>query len=349
MDAIDWDVAQWVGELIAGKPQYAGEPAGGVADIAATFAARVGEYSGLGTPSDLPPLETVDRPSWIAANLSSMRPVLEPLAERGLSARGTFGRAAPLTRAMHTASGLLLGAQVGALAGVLSQRVLGQYDIELLNPQTTPRLLLVGPNLAHAARTLQVDHDELTSWVAIHEVTHAVQFSGAAWLQGHLAGLMRDLMESMQVSVSVADLLRGLRADDMRSLLARLRRGEVMRVTLGEDRWAIVERMQCAMSLIEGHAEHVMDAVGAEVLPSLASLRAAMTRRRANRGMPWRVLERLLGLELKMRQYEVGRAFCDTVVSERGSEALAQAFSGPDALPTTAELEQPRLWLARMS
>jgi putative hydrolase len=134
---------------------------------------------------------------------------------------------------------------------------------------------------------------------------------------------------------------------ELRELLERARRGELLRLALGEQRWQLVERMQAAMSLIEGHAEHTMDAVGAEVLPSLPRLRAAMTRRRESRGLPWRVLERLLGLELKLRQYEVGRRFCDAVVREGGPQALTRAWSGPDALPSTAELRAPEQWLSR--
>jgi putative hydrolase len=126
------------------------------------------------------------------------------------------------------------------------------------------------------------------------------------------------------------------------------RRGQLLRLTLGEDRWALVERMQAAMSLIEGHAEHVMDAVGAEVLPSLPRLRAALNARRMNRGLPWRVLERLLGLELKLRQYETGRRFCDAVVDQGGPQALARVWSGPQALPSAEELAEPALWLARV-
>jgi putative hydrolase len=131
-------------------------------------------------------------------------------------------------------------------------------------------------------------------------------------------------------------------------MLERARQGDLLRLTLGEDRWRLVERMQCAMSLIEGHAEHTMDAVGAEVLPSLPRLRAAMNRRRAGRGLPWRVLERLLGLELKLRQYEIGRRFCDEVVRDGGPELLALAWTGPDALPSTSELEHAAQWISRM-
>ena len=135
----------------------------------------------------------------------------------------------------------------------------------------------------------------------------------------------------------------------MRGIVDRVRGGELLRVTIGEERWRLVEQMQAAMSLIEGHAEHTMDAVGAELLPSLPRLRAAMNRRRQQRGLSWRVLERLLGLELKLRQYEVGRRFCDHVVAEGGPELLARAWTGPESLPDTEELERPGLWIARMS
>jgi coenzyme F420 biosynthesis associated uncharacterized protein len=348
VDAIDWDLAQRIGELVAGNPPYGELASDSVSELTARFAQRVSAYAGLKPAGELPTLEAVDRPRWIAANLKTMRPLLEPLAARGLAARKSQGLEAPLSRAMRSASGLLLGAQVGALTGILSQRVLGQYDIELLNPVGTPRLLLVAPNLGQAARNLQVDRDQLTSWVAIHEVTHAVQFAGAPWLQGYLAGLLNELVDRMQVTVSGSEVLKSLRTGELRTLIHRLRRGEVLRLTLGETRWTLVERVQSAMSLIEGHAEHVMDAVGAEVLPSLSRLREAMTRRRESRGMPWRVIERLLGIELKLRQYEIGRRFCDAVVERAGPPMLTRAFGSAESLPSATELEQPELWLARM-
>jgi coenzyme F420 biosynthesis associated uncharacterized protein len=189
--------------------------------------------------------------------------------------------------------------------------------------------------------------------VTIHEITHAVQFSGAPWLREYLAGILRELIEGLQVTVSLGALLRLPGAGEARALAERLRHGELVRLTLGEERWRLVERLQAAMSLVEGHAEHVMDAVGAEVLPSLPRLRAAMTRRRVTRGLPWRVLERLLGLELKLRQYEEGRRFCDAVVLAGGTggvggpATLARAWRSPEDLPTAAELRTPGLWLAR--
>ncbi|HEY1457075.1 MAG TPA: zinc-dependent metalloprotease [Solirubrobacteraceae bacterium] len=346
MDAIDWSLAQRVGELVAGTPPYGGVFADSIQPLAEDFAERVSAYSGLELPTELPNLETVDRPRWIAANLMSMRPLLEPMAQRMDRGLG------PLSSAMSAASGFLLGVQVGAIAGMLSQRVLGQYDLSLLDPSVSPRLLLVAPNLAQAAGNLRVDREQLVSWVTIHEITHAVQFAGAPWLREHLGGMLSQLIDSLEVSMSSTDLLKTFRSRDLRGLAERVRRGELLRVSLGEERWVLLERMQATMSLIEGHAEHVMDAVGAGVLPSLGELRAAMNRRRTERGLPWRVLERLLGLELKMRQYELGRRFCDAVVQaggESGPALLARAWRAPADLPSTAELEDPALWLARVA
>jgi uncharacterized protein (DUF2342 family) len=380
---IDWSAAQRIGELVAGSPPFGGVRTASVEPLAYDFARRVSEYSGLGLPAELPAVEAVDRPEWIATNLRSMRPLLGLLTERMDTGTGV------LSGPLRSVTGLLLGAQVGALTGVLSQRVLGQYDLALLDASVPPRLLLLAPNLALGARNLRVDRDELVLWVTIHELTHAVQFSGAPWLRDHLAGMVRELIDGLKLTLSgrsspeeradVGDRQQDLPAEagreprtaagpggenggpargrgpklpdpwELRELVARAGRGELLRLTLGEDRWQLVERMQAVMSLIEGHAEHTMDAVGAEVLPSLPALRAAMNRRRRDRGLAWRVLERLLGLELKLRQYEIGRRFCDAVVDEGGPEALAHAWTGPESLPSAAELQAPTTWLARTS
>jgi putative hydrolase len=404
---IGWDTAQRVGELIAGSPPYGGPPGRPVQPLAHEFARRVSDYTGLDLPAELPPLEMVDRPGWIAANLLTMRPLLDPLLERrgqegepdegsadaqdnGLLAGLPRAASVPLRAAsdqlraaagpLSTVPGHLLGAQLGAVTGMLSQRVLGQYDVSLLDSSVPPRLLLLAPNLASAARNLGVDRDELIAWVAIHEITHAVQFSGAPWLADHLGGILRELLDGLQLGAAgrtaggdTADadehatdgqgsrswlpdpgaldpraLLDRARDGELQALIERARRGELLRIGLGDERWRLVERMQATMSLIEGHAEHTMDAVGAEFLPSLPRLRTALTRRRETRGLPWRVLERLLGLELKMRQYEVGRRFCDAVVDAGGPETLTIAWRSPEELPSTAELADPALWLARV-
>lgn len=347
MDGIDWNVAQRVGEMLAGGTNgwahQSSSQANGVQPLAEGFAARVSAYTGLALNEPLPAIESIDRARWIEANIATMRPLLDPLTERVGKGSG------PLGPAMRSITQLLLGVQMGAVTGMLSQRVLGQYDIALLDPERPPRLLLLAPNLAQAAQKLGLDREEFSAWVAIHEVTHAVQFGGAPWLRAHLGGMLGELIEGMQVGLGggLGHALRIPDASDLHTLVERLRGGELLRLGLGEDRWALVERMQATMSLIEGHAEHVMDAVGARELPTMERMRTAMNRRRRERGWPWLILEKLLGLEMKMRQYELGREFCDEVVAQAGPEGLAVAWTSAEMLPSMAELEDPGSWLAR--
>src|SRR5579863_843598 len=229
VDAIDWSTAQRVGDLIAGSPPYGEVRGETVQALALQFARSVSDYSGLAAPERLPPLEAVDRSRWIAANLQTMRPILESLATSESLGSAQMRRRmryswkrpgrdlGPLYDALGAAGGLLLGAQVGAMARMLSQRVLGQYDLSLLDPSVAPRLLLVAPNLTQAARTMQVDGEQLLAWVTIHEITHAVQFSGAPWLREHLAGLLRELIDGLQVTVSLGALMRLPGAADARA------------------------------------------------------------------------------------------------------------------------------------
>ncbi|HUA11542.1 MAG TPA: zinc-dependent metalloprotease [Solirubrobacteraceae bacterium] len=343
MGMIDWNAAQRIGEMFAGDAPRGGVALAELEPRAQHFAALVATYSHMPEPQRLPPLEAVDRPAWIAANLTTMKPMLAPLESRA------EGHSGPFAAQLAVASGAVMGAQVGALTGLLSQRVLGQYDLALLESDIRPRLLLLEPNLVQAARNLGLPRAELVLWVTIHEITHAVQFEGVAWLRSYLGGLVTSLLEGMAAGPRMPRMSRLPTLSELRAGVERAGASDLLRMTLGEERWEIVERIQSTMSLVEGHAEHVMDAVGAEVLPSMERLREALNRRRADRGLSWRVLERLLGLELKMRQYRLGRSFCDEIVRRGGTETLALAWRGADSVPTGRELEEPGLWMERVA
>jgi coenzyme F420 biosynthesis associated uncharacterized protein len=183
--------------------------------------------------------------------------------------------------------------------------------------------------------------------VAFHEVTHAVQFTSVPWLREHLAGMLREMLASLEVKVDTRGLLNLPRGGDLKDLLATIRQGDLVTLVMGPERRAVIDRLQATMAVIEGHAEHVMDAVGAEVLPSMERLRASLERRRDGRPPLLRLFERLLGLELKMRQYRDGKRFCDRVVELGGLGALNRVWTAPAALPDLAELADPAAWMAR--
>jgi coenzyme F420 biosynthesis associated uncharacterized protein len=333
---IDWNLAGQVARGIAGL-QPAGDPAPfeRLSAPAAESERLVSAYTGLTPAAPLPIAEAVARPEWIDANLASLGGVLDPVSAKVGAKLGPLGGAA----------GMLLALEAGAVSGFLAGRVLGQYEFSVLDPAAPARLLFVTPNLAHAAHTLDADADQLLRWVALHETTHALQFAGVPWLREHLAGLVGQLLAALDVNPS--GLLRLPDASDLRALLDRVRDDGLAFMAVGGERRGVLETAQAFMALLEGYAEHVMDAVGASMLADLEAMRAAMDRRRQERSGLLRVLEKLIGLDLKLRQYQLGKAFCDAVVARGGITALNRAWAGPETLPTLAELEDPAAWLAR--
>jgi coenzyme F420 biosynthesis associated uncharacterized protein len=217
-----------------------------------------------------------------------------------------------------------------------------------MDPASVPRLLFVAPNIENAAVRLDADREELLAWIAFHEVTHAVQFGGVPWLRPHVSGLLRELMATLDVSVDPRALLHVPSAADVRERVGAIREDGLLGIVAGPGRREILDRMQAVMAVIEGHAEHVMDVVGASALSSLDELRTALDRRRQERSPLLALLDRLIGLDAKLRQYEVGKAFCDAVVASAGPGGLHRVFEGPDMLPSLAELKDPDAWMERV-
>lgn len=340
---VDWFLAQRLARYVAGEPDVR-PPSVDLQELIDDSAERVIAYTGMEPRRPIPPAEAIGRAEWIAANVGAMRTLLDPpLARAGAS----LGAA---RHALRLGAGVVLTAEVGVLLGFLAQRVLGQYEVVLLDTapdDRPPRLLFVLPNLAGARRAFAADEREFLTWVALHEVTHAVQFTAVPWLQAHMAAMVRELLSHAELRIDARKALRMPRGGDLRRMADAIRSGDFMSLVATEQERATLDRMQATMAVLEGHAEHVMDAVGAPLLPSLPRLRAALDARRRSASAPARLLQRLLGLELKLRQYEQGKRFCDAVVREAGVAALNRVWSAPEMLPSADELEAPLEWLRR--
>lgn len=340
---IDWFLAQRLARYVAGEPETQ-PPKADLQALATDSAERVIAYTGLTPARAIPPAEGIGRAEWIAANVGAMRMLLDPPLEKVGANLG------PARQAMRLGAGAVLTAEIGVVLGFLAQRVLGQYELVLLDTEPEdrpPRLLFVLPNLGRAGRAFGADEAEFLRWVALHEVTHAVQFAGVPWLQPHMAGMVRELLSHAELRIDARRVLRMPGTGDLRRIVDAVRSGDLVSLVASEQERATLERMQATMAVIEGHAEHVMDAVGAPLLPSLPRLRAALDARRRSASAPARLLQRLLGLEMKLKQYEQGKRFCDAVVTEAGVSALNRVWSAPEMLPSSAELDAPRAWLRR--
>lgn len=342
---VDWALARQIARFAA-RSDDVPDLGMDVPAVAREIEPVVVERSGLEPASAAPPLEVVGRQSWAEANLTSLASLLDPVGER---LNGRFDAAGPFAGALRTGAGVTLAAEVGLVTGYLSQRVLGQYELSLLGGDGPPRLLMVAPNLDRAAGDLGVDRGSFLRWVTIHELVHAIQFGSVPWLRGHLGDLLREYLDTVEVRIDrgAAGGLPSL--PDLGEFVERFREGGLVALVQNGAQKDILDRVQAAMAVVEGHAEHLMDALAPELVPGHQGLREAMDARRANRSAPERILMRLLGMDIKMRQYAVGKAFCDAVVDEGGLTLLNRVWESPQALPTLAELGAPSDWVKRTS
>jgi coenzyme F420 biosynthesis associated uncharacterized protein len=340
---VDWTLAGQIARFAAGRP-HAPELDADIPAMAREAAGHVAGYTGLRSERQIPAAEVIGREEWADINLSTLAELLDPVAER-LDRR--LASAGPLSGALRIAAGATLAAEAGLVVGYMSQRVLGQFELSLMTPEAEPRLLFVAPNLAAAAHGMDVDGDSFLSWVALHEVTHVLQFAGVPWLREHLGTLLKGYLDTVEVRID-RGAAGGLPSfPDPSRIVQGFREGGLMALIQTREQRTIMNRIQATMAVVEGYSEHVMDAVGESVLSAYAGLREAMERRRRSRSAPERILQRLLGFDLKMRQYEQGKRFCDAVAERHGLEALNRVWDSPASLPTLPELDRPDAWAAR--
>jgi coenzyme F420 biosynthesis associated uncharacterized protein len=343
---VDWTLARQVARFAAPRADELPDLGVDLVALARELEPHVVEHAALGPadPPPAPPVEILSRAQWAEANLDTLSDMLEPVATR-LDER--LGAAGPFAGALRLGAGVTLAAEVGLVTGYMSQRVLGQYELSLLAPQAEPRLLLVAPNLERAIEELAVDREGFLRWVTIHDLVHTLQFGGVPWLREHLGGLMREYLSSVDVRIDRGAAGGLPTLPNPGQLVERFREGGLAALVQTGAQRAVLDRIQAAMALVEGHAEHVMDALAPDLVGGYEGMRVAMDERRRSRSAPERALQRLLGLDMKMRQYEIGKRFCDAIVAEGGLELLNRAWQGPEALPDLAELEAPQAWIAR--
>ena len=347
MRLVDWNLAERLAFALSGSgPEWDGnqEELRSESDRAAHLVRR---YTGLRPKGRLPQAELVGRTEWARVNLESFQQ-LSARVEEHLQDRMSGSSDGRVSGIQRTIVRTATGAEVGLAVGYLSQRVIGQYDVALIGPARAPRLLFVGPNLSSARARLGVDRDLFLRWIALHETTHAVHFASVPWLREHIGGIAEQLFEKAAVEVKPTEILGKLARLNPRELLRSVKSGELATLLLPEDQRRLVDRLTAIMTLVEGYAEHVMDAVGDQLDPGYIDLRRALDQDRERRGPLDSIVSKVLGLEMKLAQYRRGKAFADEVVRSHGIRTLNRAWTDPDALPTADELERPEEWVERV-
>jgi coenzyme F420 biosynthesis associated uncharacterized protein len=300
--------------------------------------ALVSEETGLVAPGE-PDVAVIGRAGWVANNVDSFATLLAPVEEK-LDAAGGVGTAI---------AGRIMGAEMGAVLGFLSRRVLGQYELVLpaADGGDGDTVLFVGPNLLKMERDHAFRPDEFRFWVALHECTHRLQFTGVPWLRGYFFGLVEELVaatkpESGRIQRVVAELREA--AAEGRPLIDE---AGIFGMFATPEQREIVDRVQALMALLEGHGHVVMDRIGERELVTQQRMSRVLKARRADKRTA--ALLRLIGLEMKIRQYEMGERFIKEIERRASWDTLDYAWQGPEALPTLEEIDDPESWLRRIS
>jgi coenzyme F420 biosynthesis associated uncharacterized protein len=342
---IDWDVAARTAKRLRPAPprvsRAEADDVVGVLYLAASKAAgHVAELTGLVEPPVSAVTRVIDRDAWIDANAGGMRTILTPLVDKLASNN-------PMGRVTESIGGRITGVQVGLVLGFLSGKVLGQFEFF---DRPGGQLLLVAPNLVSVERQLKVSPSDFRLWVCLHEVTHRVQFTAVPWLRDHMHREIDALTEAadtdpaalkQRLSGAVGELVKVVRGEgDGSGLLA---------VIATPEQRAVLDRVTAFMSLVEGHAEYVMNAVPSSVIPSQQTIEKRFGQRRHKKGNPLdRLLRSLLGLDGKTKQYVDGSRFVRAVVDRVGVDGFNAIWTSEQTLPTKAEIAEPLSWIKRV-
>ena len=347
-DPVDWDVARQVARRVAGREPFRAthlreELQADFARFTAQAEDLVADCTGLRSLSGDARGRVTTRAGWIDANVASFQRLLRPITTK--LAEKMDGGPGPRI------GGKVAGAELGMMLGWMSTRVLGQYDllvIEEENPDDQDIVYYVAPNVLALERRYAFPPQEFRLWLALHEVTHRAQFTGVPWMREHFLGLVESTMDSVD-----PDPQRVLAA--IQRLIEARRRGEdpldqggIMALFASEEQLVVIQQVAGLMSLLEGHGDVTMDRAGAGLVPSAERFSRVLRQRRQSASGFTKVFQRLAGLEAKLKQYAEGERFIGRVEEHGGPEMLDRAWSAPENLPSIEEIRDPDLWIARV-
>ncbi len=341
---VDWDLAAaTAGALSKSGPAVSYDEATQVVTelrvLTEEAAGHVAAYTGLISQVEVPPVRVVDRKDWAAVNIAGLKQIIVPLVTRLSGDK----QPSPFADAIGSR---VTGVQAGTVLAYLSGRVLGQYEVFSGEPG---QLLLNAPNIVEVERKIGADPRDFRLWVCLHEVTHRTQFTAVPWMRGYFLGEVQAFVDASQnggehilerLRRGVATMSDALRDPESRS--------SVLDIVQTPAQKAVLDRLTALMTLLEGHAEFVMDGVGPEVIPTVESIRAKFNRRRESGNPLEKAIRRLLGVDVKMRQYAEGRKFVHGVVERVGMDGFNSIFNSPLTLPRLSELGDPDAWVARV-
>lgn len=345
---VDWGMAERVAVKVAGREPFAesyhwDSLGPDFEELTAQAEELVAEHTGLRSLAGPARARLADRPDWVRANIASFQRLLRPVLEK-FGERLTASPAAPI-------ASKVAGAEIGMLLGWMSGRVLGQYDLLIIedeNPDEQDLVYYVGPNVLALEKTFAFPPREFRLWLALHEVTHRAQFTGVPWMRPHFLSLVEQTMAAVDPDPKRFIDALGRVLEGMRTGTNPLDDGGIMAVLATAEQRAVLDQVSGLMSLLEGHGDITMDRAGKGLVPNADRFSRALKQRRQNTSPAVKLLQQLIGLEAKINQYEQGERFIEAIEKAGGERIIDRAWERPEHLPSIAEIRDPSLWLARV-
>lgn len=346
---VDWEQARKVALRVSHWEQAPvvnrAERRAQYAELVARSEPLIADYLGVSLPQPINRVYVFDRREWLEANFASFEQLFQPIEELYARTHQDQGALAVLFGDMNRR---LIGAQLGVLLGFLARRVLGQYDLSLLSPDPAVRgaLYYIEPNIARVQTQLGLSDHDFRLWIALHETTHVFEFEAYPWVRDHFNGLVYQYFDQLDDQMA-------LFGSGIGRLLTRIGQNwgsnqHWIELMLTPEQRAIFDQLQALMSLVEGYSNHIMNAIGRQLLPSFSLIEQRMEQRQRSRSLFDQVFFRVTGLDLKLAQYQQGEQFVNTVVAQHGIAFAARVWEQPENLPTMAEIRSPQQWIARM-
>jgi coenzyme F420 biosynthesis associated uncharacterized protein len=343
----------WIARSAAPASYRPGALEADFAELTAEAEGLVAAATGLRPPSPARARVT-DRAGWVRANVASIQRLLGPTLVKFEAQRTAAGSAAHLARwlprPLAGAGRTVSGAQLGLVLAWMSTRVLGQYDLLLTEDAGDEQDLVyyVGPNVVALETRYGFPAREFRLWLALHEVTHRCQFTAVPWLRDHFVSLVDQGLEPTAADPRrLAEAIRRA-ADEVRAGRSPLNDAGVLGLVASPEQLEALQRIQALMSLLEGHGDVTMDRAGAAAVPGAERFSRVLRERRQQVHGPARLLQKILGLEAKLRQYAEGEKFVNEVERVGGPDLFNRVWRGPEWLPSLAEIRNPTDWVSRV-
>jgi len=346
--SVDWDLARTVAAKVnRNEPVVVGEERermnADFAEFTALAEELVGKETGLVSLDGNARGRVADRADWVDANVKSFQRLLRPMLDKMEDeSSGPLAAVGPK----------VAGAELGMLLGWMSTRVLGQYDLLVIedeNPEDQDIVYYVGSNVAALEKRYAFPERDFRLWLALHEVTHRAQLTGVSWMREHFLGLVSSTMEDADPDPQ--RLIDGLKraVAEKRSGRDPLEDGGLTAVFATDKQRESLDQIGGLMSLLEGHGDTTMDRAGEGYVLGADRFGRILRQRRQNASKFVHLIQRLAGLEAKMKQYAQGEAFIEAVEGHGGRELMDQVWKGPQLLPLLAEIREPDLWINRVN